>query len=73
MIHVFKLGGDWEVNGVAYTVECINESALSDHLGSGWVKRLDELEPFLESGDDVSKRSKKSVKQRKRPEDGSDS
>lgn len=43
MIHVYKLGGDWEKDGIKYTISCINESLLSNHLKDGWVTSFEEL------------------------------
>lgn len=58
MIHVFKSGGEHISNGKAFTLKCINDKYLDDHLADGWFTTLEKAlaseaqEDISESGSD---------------------
>lgn len=42
MIHVFKAGGEHTSNGKAFTLKCINDKYLDEHLAEGWFSSLEK-------------------------------
>lgn len=57
---VYKLGGDWVLGGVNYTIDYINPAYLNDYLSSGWVKSFDELK--AEQGSDYESDLREQIK-----------
>lgn len=43
MIHVYKAGGNWDLDGFKYHIIAIDEARLSDYLEDGWVLNLEEV------------------------------
>ena len=44
MIHVYKLGGDWQRNGIDYTVKAIPQELKESYLLDGWVTSFEKLQ-----------------------------
>ncbi len=42
MKHVYKLGGEWEREGICYTVKAVN--SVREYLMNGWVLSFEDLE-----------------------------
>lgn len=43
MIHIYKSGGDWNRDGIDYTVKVVSFHDLEDFLDDGWVRSFEEL------------------------------
>lgn len=57
---VYKQGGDWEKDGIKYTIDYINPSFLNEYLFDGWVSSFDELKDA--SGDDYESELREKIK-----------
>lgn len=43
MIHVYKYGGDWSIDGKEYTIKAISLDDKGKYLSNGWVLSLEEV------------------------------
>ena len=57
---VYKQGGDWEKDGIKYTIDYINPVFLNEYLFDGWVSNFDELKDA--SGDDYESELREKIK-----------
>ena len=61
MIFIYKLGGDWNKDGIDYTVKTVSHKEINAHLNNGWFKSFNQL----------ASKNKKSQKKAKK-DDGKD-
>lgn len=57
---VYKHGGDWEKDGIKYTIDYINPLFLNEYLLNGWVSSFDDLKDA--SGDDYESELREKIK-----------
>lgn len=43
MIHVYKSGGKWKLDGKEYTIKAVNPEDKAKYIADGWVSSLDEV------------------------------
>ena len=63
MIHIYKAGGDWEKDGIKYTVKIVSFYDLDEYLYDGWVRTFEDLNDSIpESGSDYETELRSKIK-----------